>query len=294
MSLSQRTLNALIKHPWLRQGNYAYRAKWNAYSTEAQEFRDARNGLADGLKSPEAAIMDWADDITYALHDLEDFVRLGVIRLSDLASDEKELNGFLEYAWKRVKPKAKALDQSQDDVFDDFTAWIREGDLRAYVAGRSLDSVVMLRAAVAVAINNFVSATRLEPLREVPIVIDDQMRLRAEVLKQLVWYYVIDAPGLSSLQEGQKWVVYSLFERLRNWAESADGHRERLPTHLQFCLDVADKEDYGTPESDAAKRRITRAVADFIASLTEDQATHLLARLQGGNGLSAVEPWLDF
>ena len=34
--------------------------------------------------------MDWADDITYAVHDLDDFARAGLIPLDQLAHDARE------------------------------------------------------------------------------------------------------------------------------------------------------------------------------------------------------------
>lgn len=53
------------------------RQKFGYYDSEERLFGEARAFLPDGYpsdaQSVEAAIMDVADDITYALHDLEDF-----------------------------------------------------------------------------------------------------------------------------------------------------------------------------------------------------------------------------
>ena len=38
--------------------------------------------------------MDWADDVTYVVHDLEDFYRVGLVPLDLLASDPLSYNDF--------------------------------------------------------------------------------------------------------------------------------------------------------------------------------------------------------
>ena len=75
LNLSQATLNAILKYPWLYDGHPSKKDKWGAYETERHEFEWARQAHSfDALsKSVEAELMDWADDITYAVHDLGDF-----------------------------------------------------------------------------------------------------------------------------------------------------------------------------------------------------------------------------
>jgi dGTPase len=59
-------------------------------------------------QSPEAAIMDWADDITYAVHDLVDFYCAGQIPVDRLAddSDPTERESFFEEVFSRGKEEA--------------------------------------------------------------------------------------------------------------------------------------------------------------------------------------------
>lgn len=75
LDLTRATLNASLKYPWLWATG---KKKYGAYSTENVAFKFAREGY--GRKKArhrciEAQIMDWADDITYAIHDAEDFYR---------------------------------------------------------------------------------------------------------------------------------------------------------------------------------------------------------------------------
>ena len=66
-------------------------------STEQEDFLWARE-LDPGTKrkSAEAELMDWADDIAYSVHDLEDFYQCGKIPLDRLVQDPGELDRFLE------------------------------------------------------------------------------------------------------------------------------------------------------------------------------------------------------
>jgi dGTPase len=93
LNLTRRTLNAILKYPWLRNTQDPKRSKkWGAYEHEKPAFRFAREGSDNDEPSVEASIMDWSDDVTYAVHDLEDFFRIGLIpldRLIDPNGDER-------------------------------------------------------------------------------------------------------------------------------------------------------------------------------------------------------------
>ena len=102
LNLTRATLNAILKYPWLRgTGGGLRELKWGAYSSESEEFEWARElGPADA-KSPEAELMDWADDIAYSVHDIDDFYRAGLIPLDRLLTDTDERDRFLTKALSR-------------------------------------------------------------------------------------------------------------------------------------------------------------------------------------------------
>src|SRR6185369_6533256 len=82
LNLTRATLNAILKYPWKRgTGGDRREKKWSVYETEDREFDFARDfdflQPGDNRKSAEAEIMDWADDIAYSVHDIEDFYRVG-------------------------------------------------------------------------------------------------------------------------------------------------------------------------------------------------------------------------
>jgi dGTPase len=64
-----------------------------AYKSELKDFELARTVSPPKVlvRSPEAGLMDWADDVTYSVHDLEDFFRAGRIPVHLLARASESL-----------------------------------------------------------------------------------------------------------------------------------------------------------------------------------------------------------
>jgi dGTPase len=87
LDLTRATLAAILKYPWRRGGNHEKENKWGAYRSENKDFEFALElcGGKIGRRTIEAEIMDWADDITYSVHDLDDFFRARKIPLHLLA-----------------------------------------------------------------------------------------------------------------------------------------------------------------------------------------------------------------
>lgn len=101
LNLTWRTLAAISKYAWKKNenpsGNPKLVKKWGFYNSEDEYFKYMKEkryihpyGEKAQLKqSLEAQIMDWADDITYAVHDLEDYFRGQAIPLEKLKLDTK-------------------------------------------------------------------------------------------------------------------------------------------------------------------------------------------------------------
>ncbi len=120
--------------------------------------------------------MDIADDITYAVHDVEDFVRAGLIPLHRLTSSVTEARRFKEYVAASVEDADPAeLDKAFDNLADTFF-------LKAPYSGSIADRAAIHDFASTL-IGHFTSAVSLSPAGEVAI--DTRRRRELDVLKQL-------------------------------------------------------------------------------------------------------------
>jgi dGTPase len=108
LDLTCATLAALLKYPWLRGEHLTKKDKWGAYKSEKDDYDFARRiEPAVQARTLEAELMDWADDVTYAVHDMEDFYRSGHIPLHLLASelDGRERQYFFDNVFARWSVK---------------------------------------------------------------------------------------------------------------------------------------------------------------------------------------------
>ncbi|MEL0029173.1 MAG: dNTP triphosphohydrolase, partial [Perlucidibaca sp.] len=90
MRLTAASLGTLVKYPWTAQ-TFPDKGKFNIYQAELPYFRvvaDELGLLARGhehwARHPLSYLMEAADDICYAIVDLEDAVEMGILELSEL------------------------------------------------------------------------------------------------------------------------------------------------------------------------------------------------------------------
>jgi dGTPase len=95
LNLTRASLDASCKYPWTRefavQDSGADRSiKFGVYEDDVPVFEWLRIGAKDRVKCFEAQIMDFSDDVAYSVHDFEDAVVEGFIKLEELKGSSQE------------------------------------------------------------------------------------------------------------------------------------------------------------------------------------------------------------
>ncbi|MCA2214873.1 hypothetical protein [Jidongwangia harbinensis] len=285
-------MNASLKYPCLRKDaetpsdwlDRSRGAKWGIYDQEHALFTWTREGGPAGAeRTLEAILVDWADDVSYATHDIEDYSTTGLVPLHQLGNNPK----FLTYA-------AGKLQKKYGDGFDtaklsDAVERLKDQPLKGEFRGSRIDrqkiqDFISDRIGLYSQVWDESSGTgALEILPGPPYVrINADLQYEVEALKQLTWYYVIDNPPLAVTQVGQEKIIEELYRILSNLLAASRGS-PRIPIQLV--------ENYEHNKKDEARRSgpggvsenvvIARSVCDFVASMTEDQAVDLHSRFTG-------------
>ncbi|KZC81930.1 dGTPase [Neisseria flavescens] len=132
MRLTAAAIGALLKYPWTTQHPNG-RKKFNIYQTELPFIRQVADELglvsagADSwARHPLSYLMEAADDICYALLDLEDAVELDLLTDTEVESILSELT-FAESAWHASSSRQRcamlrgiAIGKAIDDVAQTF------------------------------------------------------------------------------------------------------------------------------------------------------------------------------
>jgi dGTPase len=268
LNLTRATLDATLKYPW-----FGPKGKYGVYAEDAEVFGWIRQGAPDGRPCLEAQIMDWADDVAYSVHDLEDGLHAGLITIKNLQSS----------AERTVVSQVTADTYCPDDVPVDELAEVLDsllalpawpihydGGPHTVAALKNLTSELIGRFCVAAqqatlavfgpdtaATGSHFSCSTDPSLTRyaADLVVPRQQRLECALLKGITAHYVMSR------------------------AEAAEAHaREReLLAELTFAIERAApltldpllRPSWDAADSDAEHRRV---VIDQVASLTDTSA----------------------
>ena len=270
LDLCRATLRATLKYPWLRKRDSGGHPipenkrsqKWGAYDTERADFEFAMDMRppTDEERSLETEIMDWADDITYAVHDLEDFYRAGLIPLPSLVHPTNEREFFL--SWTELH---KVIDRSAVEAAFEQIEWLLP-DTPFTGDPTQLANLAVMRNQM---IEGLVDAFTISA-NSGKVEIDERGRVLVEVLKAFTRCYVINSPDLESQRYGHRRIITELFEAFYFKSDEEDSSERRQSLHSPFF----DRAVFRSCHS-------ARLAADYIASLSEAQVLQLYGRLTG-------------
>ena len=260
LNLTRASLDAATKYPWSRVENAK---KFGVYEDDLEIFNWYRQGAKSGQVSMEAQIMDWSDDVAYSVHDLEDSLVSGQVKLDQLSSDLPKLFKVAQQVYLADITQAemeKALASLQQ-----LSCWPRyyDGTHRSLARLKDLASQLIGRFAQAAEVATQekygdADLTRYNANLEVP----RAQRVEVALLKSMAGHYVINADDSQIRYAGQQKLLTELVEAIL----------ETAPNSLEsFFL-----QDWNRAENDQQRLRV---VIDQVASLTDPGALSLHERL---------------
>jgi len=251
--------------------------KYGAYAVDAAIFCWIRDGAPPDRPSLEAQVMDWADDVAYSVHDLEDGLHAGLVTLDQLRDPAEQLAVASLTLTSYCKPGSTSLDELSS-AFDGLLAldcWPShfDGSLASSAAVKHLTSELIGRLCRAAE-----HATRPPghpPLSryEADLVVPRQQRLECALLKGVTAHYVMSRSGAVAAQARERELIAELAEAILAGAPGT--------------LDLAFRPDFESAADDTARLRV---VIDQIASLTDTSATAWHQRLRSPATSSALTP----
>ena len=284
LNLTRATLDATVKYPWgapVLRAATGPPAKFGYYADDAVAYRWIKEQAPDGKLCLEAQVMDWADDVAYSVHDLEDGLQAGHITLRALRGTA-ERAAVTELA-ARYSPQG-TTGAELDEVWNGLLGlpfWPKsfDGGPAALAALKHLTSELIGRFCGSAQEATLAAAHGRFPLTRyaADLVVPRQQRLECALLKGVTAHFVMSRKGVAARQAAERELI----------AELAAAVRIGAPDTLDPLL----RPGYLAADSDRARLRV---VVDQIASLTDTSAIAWHDRLcrrpagERAGGLSAA------
>lgn len=270
LNLTRASLDACCKYPWTAANAVAdvgadRSLKFGVYEDDREVFDWVRKGAPQSRKCFEAQIMDFSDDVAYSVHDFEDAIFEGSVKLEQLGTGESALVDEIErWSGSRIPRErlAEAFNRLQENTY-----WLIEwaGTPRQSAQLKNLTSSV---------IGSFVSRTTEATFEANPaknfaryaadIIVPDEVVAEIAIFKGIVSYFLMSAGTKQGFYENQRLILTELADALL-----ASNGRE---------LDPFSKLQWENAKGEVEKHRV---IVDQIATLTDASAISMHEKLIG-------------
>ncbi|MFD9002143.1 deoxyguanosinetriphosphate triphosphohydrolase [Streptomyces sp. NPDC059582] len=273
LNLTRGALDAATKYPWPRGAHPTAPGspKFGVYEDDRPVFDWVRKDAPGTRTCFEAQVMDWADDVAYSVHYVEDGLHAGHIDPNCLHAEPERQEVFAVAVGRYVPADtdpaelAEALDRLQDQEW-----WPHGYDGSAVAQARLKDATSQLIGRFCLAAEGATRAAygsgRLTRYTA-ELVVPRPVRLECAVLKAVADRYVMQRAEQERLRADQRIVVAELAEALT--ARAPEG----LDPQFRALFDQAG--------DDRARKRV---IVDQIGSLTDASARSLHTWLTAPRG----------
>jgi dGTPase len=254
LNLTRASLDAATKYPWGFDGKDP---KFGFYPEDKEIFDWVRKYSQPEQKTFECQIMDFADDIAYSVHDVEDAIHAGYVNLNQLQS--KDVSGALFDLANNFYGGTfdKNLYQEQYNFLISQPYWVKnfDGTQKSLAQLKNMTSNLIgyfAQKAEASTKNHYSNETLKR--FEANLVINDNIRAQILILKSIANLFMLQRKGASEGYRNEREIIEKIFEKL-----SKD----------PIQLDRMFFEYFETAENANQQKRV---IIDQIASLTDASA----------------------
>jgi dGTPase len=257
LNLTRASLDAACKYPWPRRDG---QRKFGVYADDMPIFDWLREGTVGQRRCLEAQVMDWADDVAYSVHDVEDGIHGGYLSLRPVLDDAAERAALCAdvAAVYSDEPLDVLLDGLRGLLADEVVTAVADydGSYPAQIALKRMTSVLTGRF-VASAVGATHSRYGSEPMRRyaADLIVPRTVRIQCALLKGMALRYVMRARAAEEWYARQRTILIELVEALGRQAPDR--------------LDAMFAPMWAAAADDAARLRV---VVDQVASLTDHGA----------------------
>jgi dGTPase len=272
LNLTRATLDAALKYPWfpepfpaaspaLENVTLHLPAKYGAYKSDISAFEWIRAGAPARRRCLEAQVMDWADDVAYSVHDVEDGLHAGLVSMKDLSDESERVRVSAVALAHYCAPEWAVTVAELETVFTEFMrldCWqfSFDGGPASLAAAKNLTSELVGRLCQA-AEDGTRAAAGSAPLSRyaADLVVPRRQLLECALLKAVAAHYVMTRKDAVAEQAREREVITELALAVERGAPAT------LDPVFQPAWDGA---------ADDQERR--RVIIDQLASLTDTSA----------------------
>jgi len=215
--------------------------------------------------------MDWADDVAYSVHDVEDAIHAGWLRIDALTgeAEREEMVAIAQASFARGAAHADLLAALDRIVSLPYWAGGYDGSHRSLAALKNVTSHLIGRfcTAAQTATREHFGAGRLTRYAA-SLVIPDEQRWEVAILKSIAVHFVMRRSGAQASYAAQRELIHELVAVMESRG------RETIEPWLRPAWDGA--------EAAADEAGLRRIVRDQVASLTDTSVVQWHERLCRG------------
>ena len=260
LNLTRSSLDAATQYPWPRAENLR---KFGVYDDDQEIFDWVRIGAPVGAQSFEAQIMDWSDDVAYSVHDFEDALVSGQVKLHDLKNDLAQIFTVAQDLFLADLSRDE-LDQALANL-QQLSCWPSsyDGSHRGLARLKDMASQLVGRFALAAERETRDRYGEGDLTRyKANLVVPRAQRVEVGLLKAIATFYVLNAATSQKRYDDEQILIRELSAALLKDAPSA--------------LESFFLQDWSLATTDAQRLRV---VVDQVASLTDPGAIALHSKL---------------